>query len=167
MKRILVTATVLAVVAAFAAPIAVYAGVPTGTGATDISGTVPVVIEVDAPASAALGTLSVSAPVSLGSPITVTVKSTDPKWTLGASADDAGLMYTSDVPALKLANALKIQGGDLGTAWTSLSAPVTVKTATASVGQTDIADVNFQQSIGYGDTAGKYTINVTFTGTPN
>ena len=161
MKKILVIAMVLATVAAMVVPLSAVAA-----SVTTISGTVPVVIEVDAPSSTALGTLSVSAPVSLVSPVTVTVKSTDPAWTLGASADDAGLMYTSG-QALKLANALKIQGGDLGTAWTSLSAPVTMKTATASVGTTNIADVNFQQTIGYGDTAGSYSIIVSFTGTPN
>jgi hypothetical protein len=166
MKKILVIATVLLTIAAMVVPLSVSAISPINEGSTSISGTVPVVIEVDAPVSAALGNLSVSAPVSLTVPVTVTVKSTDPKWTLGASADNAGLMYTAG-KALSLASALKIQGGDLGS-WTTLSGTdVTVKTATASVGQTDIANVNFQQSIGYGDTAANYTINVTFTGTPN
>jgi hypothetical protein len=174
MKKVLVLVMVVAVVAALAVPLTVSAATTTpSTGPLVISATVPVVLEVDAPSGAVLGasdgTMSLGPNTVYGGDITVTVKCTKAGWTLGAKdasgSAKPGYMYPSSGPAL--ASALQVEGG-IQTTYTNLSGTdVMLTPASAPVGTTNINNVNFQQTIGYGDTAGAYTISVTFTGTAN
>jgi hypothetical protein len=159
MKKILVLAMALALVAALVVPMVALAAVDS----TEVTGTVAVAIEVSAPDGADLGSMEVGDNV-LASAITVTVNCTQTGWTLGAKdASNGGKM--SGAPG-NLTNALKIEGGDQST-YTALSGTDVLleTTGAAAAGETEIDDVNFQQTVEYADTAGSYAITITFTGT--
>jgi len=160
MKKILAIVGVLGLMAALAMPMAALAAV----GTTEVTGTVAVAIEVTAPAGAGLGSMDIGNN-TLASDITVTVNCTQKNWTLGAK-EAGGDGKMSGTPGT-LANALKIKGGDIAD-YTALSGSDVLleDSGAAAAGQTDIDDVNFQQTVVYADTAGAYSINITFTGTP-
>lgn len=146
--------------AALAMPMAALAA---ESGTTEVSGTVAAAIEVTAPAPASLGSMDVG-DNELASNITVTVNCTSLTWTLGAR-EDGGDGKMSGTPGTLL-NALKIRGGDQSS-YTALSGTDVLleDTGATAAGQTDISDVNFQQTVEYADQVGTYSINITFTGT--
>ena len=164
MKKVLVLAMALTLMAALAMPMAALAA---ESDTTEVSGTVAAAIEVTAPAPASLGDMVVG-DNELASNITVTVNCTSLSWTLGAadkrvSPVSAGHM---DDTTTALTNALKIRGGDQSSyAALSGSDVLLEDTGATTAGQTDISDVNFQQTVEYADQVGTYSIVITFTGT--
>ena len=164
MKKVLVLAMALTLMAALAMPMAALAA---ESDTTEVSGTVAAAIEVTAPAPASLGDMVVG-DNELASNITVTVNCTSLSWTLGAadkrvSPVSAGHM---DDNTTALTNALKIKGGDQGSYAALSASDVLLETSgAASAGETDISDVNFQQTVEYADQVGTYSIVITFTGT--
>jgi ABC-type glycerol-3-phosphate transport system substrate-binding protein len=167
MRKILVLAMALALVAALAVPLAALAAPIEDTDTTTVSGTVAVAIEVTAPASAGLGSMEIG-DNELASAITVSVNCTQTGWTLGAadkrvSPVSAGHM---DDTTTALIAALQIKGGDQAsyTALSGTDVPLET-TGAGAAGQTDISDINFNQKVEYADTAGAYSIIITFTGT--
>jgi hypothetical protein len=153
----------LALVVALVVPMVALAA---ESDTTEITGTVAVAIEVSAPSSAALGSMEVSETNELvGGPITVTVNCTQTGWTLGAS-ESGGNGFMSSAVSTDLLNPLQIKGGDIA-AYTALSGTDVLleETGADAAGETEIEDVNFNQKVVYADTAGAYSIIITFTGT--
>lgn len=156
--------TILASVFAVVVLLAVMATPVMAATETVISGTVPAIVEVSAPANFTMPSLNPNdSPVTSGTQ-TATVDANHAGWTLtvveaGGSPD--GKM--SGDPGT-LTNAMLVKGGD-ETTYTSLASAVTLESSgSAGTGQT-ISDISFQQAVTWGDAAGDYSITVTFTAT--
>ncbi len=158
-KRILVLSMLVALVGVLITPMAVLADT------TDITGTVPVVVEVIAPVDFAMASLT---PVN--SPITSSAQtanvSANKAWTLNvkeSGGGEDGKMYSTSG---NLTAEMTVTGGDEG-AYVSLATPgADLETAGVAGGAQLISDIYFRQAVAWTDIPGNYSITVVFTASP-
>ena len=131
---------------------------------TVISGTVPTIIEVDPPDGFTMPSLNPKNSPVTSDAQTATVNA-NAAWQLEvveAGGTPDGKM--SGTPGT-LTNAMLVKGGD-ETTYTSLASEVTLESSGAVGGGQTISDITFQQAVEWSDTAGDYSITVTFTASP-
>jgi len=127
---------------------------------TEITGNVPKAIEVIAPAGFAMPSLDPAlSPIESTTAKTATVNANHAGWQLTVIGSSSGKMMKSTTP---LTNAMLVKGGDQ-TTYTSLASAVTLESSGTVGGSQTISDITFQQAVEWSDTAGDYSITVTFT----
>jgi hypothetical protein len=160
--------TVIILSLIFALVIALSVSIPTlaldDTETTVITGTVPLSINITAhPGDFDLGTLTLDTQIQSGDK-TVSVKCNKAGWTLTvAETSGDGFMANGSTP---LTEPLYVKGGHLSETYTGLNTSPSLETSGAK-GTVDITDIEFAQTSRDADTAGIYTITVTFTATIN
>jgi hypothetical protein len=155
-KRILSLSLSLVLLMIVALPVNISAE----SGSLNIGATVPSSISIVVPSNFNFSDIQTgSFTTSSAKIVTVTINSTD--WTLTASESGGSSDGKMSTGTVDMKNALTIKGGDQ-IDYTPLSSTVTIKSGTTS-GTTTIDDIYFRQQIASNESAGTYSITVTFT----
>jgi hypothetical protein len=168
MKKILVIAMVLALVAAMVVPLAVGANAAGPVGYTTIGASIDATIEVGAPSDGSMGPMLVNKTTMNDSLVALKVYCNAPGWGLSASGSNGGYMTSATAGIGSLASAFNINGAEVS-AYTPLTSSVTLVAAdgTLTGAAGDSITVGGQQAVSYADKAASdYSIVITFTGTP-